>query len=65
MLHTIYFQLFCSHLSSEWEATRIEALHWISTLLDKHRDEVPPQITILKQSSEIIWSILIHLGLSM
>ncbi|XP_057528715.1 protein VAC14 homolog isoform X2 [Amaranthus tricolor] len=29
-----------SHLSSEWEATRIEALHWISTLLDKHRDEV-------------------------
>ncbi|CAO2829981.1 unnamed protein product [Amaranthus hypochondriacus] len=28
------------HLSSEWEATRIEALHWISTLLDKHRGEV-------------------------
>ncbi|KAI3466945.1 hypothetical protein Pfo_023608 [Paulownia fortunei] len=28
------------HLSSEWEATRIEALHWISTLLNKHRIEV-------------------------
>uniref|UniRef100_A0A7C9AXU5 Vacuolar protein 14 C-terminal Fig4-binding domain-containing protein n=1 Tax=Opuntia streptacantha TaxID=393608 RepID=A0A7C9AXU5_OPUST len=28
------------HLSSEWEATRIEALHWISALLDKHHDEV-------------------------
>ncbi|PIN04964.1 hypothetical protein CDL12_22502 [Handroanthus impetiginosus] len=25
------------HLSSEWEATRIEALHWISTLLNRHR----------------------------
>ncbi|KAL6543856.1 PtdIns(3,5)P(2) sythesis regulation factor [Orobanche gracilis] len=28
------------HLSSEWEATRIEALHWISTLLSRHRTEV-------------------------
>ncbi|GAA0154628.1 scaffold/adaptor protein [Lithospermum erythrorhizon] len=28
------------HLSSEWEATRIESLHWISTLLDRHRNEV-------------------------
>ncbi|KEH40594.1 VAC14-like protein [Medicago truncatula] len=27
-------------LSSEWEATRIEALHWISTLLNRHRIEV-------------------------
>ncbi|KAL3731300.1 hypothetical protein ACJRO7_028212 [Eucalyptus globulus] len=27
-------------LSSEWEATRIEALHWISALLEKHRLEV-------------------------
>ncbi|CAK9140309.1 unnamed protein product [Ilex paraguariensis] len=27
-------------LSSEWDATRIEALHWISTLLDRHRAEV-------------------------
>ncbi|KAK6931636.1 Vacuolar protein 14, C-terminal Fig4-binding domain [Dillenia turbinata] len=27
-------------LSSEWEATRIEALHWISTLLNRHRSEV-------------------------
>ncbi|ERM95858.1 protein VAC14 homolog isoform X1 [Amborella trichopoda] len=27
-------------LSSEWEATRIEALHWISTLLSRHRLEV-------------------------
>lgn len=27
-------------LSSEWEATRIEALHWIATLLNKYRTEV-------------------------
>ena len=27
-------------LSSEWESTRIEALHWISTLLNNHRPEV-------------------------
>ncbi|XP_038702161.1 protein VAC14 homolog isoform X2 [Tripterygium wilfordii] len=27
-------------LSSEWEATRIEALRWISTLLNRHRSEV-------------------------
>ncbi|XP_011021776.1 PREDICTED: protein VAC14 homolog isoform X2 [Populus euphratica] len=27
-------------LSTEWEATRIEALHWISTLLNRHRSEV-------------------------
>ncbi|AET05418.2 vacuolar 14 Fab1-binding region protein [Medicago truncatula] len=26
-------------LSSEWEATRIEALHWIATLLNKYRTE--------------------------
>ncbi|XP_031497203.1 protein VAC14 homolog isoform X2 [Nymphaea colorata] len=29
-----------SQLSSEWEATRIEALRWISVLLAKHRNEV-------------------------
>ncbi|WJX48434.1 PtdIns(3,5)P(2) sythesis regulation factor [Trifolium repens] len=27
-------------LSSEWEATRIEALHWISTLINEYRTEV-------------------------
>ncbi|KAK9063662.1 hypothetical protein SSX86_017533 [Deinandra increscens subsp. villosa] len=27
-------------LSSEYEATRIESLHWISTLLNRHRKEV-------------------------
>ncbi|KAE9607520.1 putative vacuole morphology and inheritance protein [Lupinus albus] len=27
-------------ISSEWEATRIEALHWISTLLIRYRTEV-------------------------
>ncbi|RWR79576.1 protein VAC14 [Cinnamomum micranthum f. kanehirae] len=27
-------------LSSEWVATRIEALHWLATLLDRHRAEV-------------------------
>ncbi|KAG6759502.1 hypothetical protein POTOM_035983 [Populus tomentosa] len=26
-------------LLTEWEATRIEALHWISTLLNRHRSE--------------------------
>ncbi|XP_073287705.1 protein VAC14 homolog isoform X2 [Primulina huaijiensis] len=29
-----------SHLSTEWEATRIEALHWIAALLNRHRTEV-------------------------
>ncbi|XP_010271349.1 PREDICTED: protein VAC14 homolog [Nelumbo nucifera] len=29
-----------SELSSEWEATRIEALNWIATLLNRHRAEV-------------------------
>ncbi|XP_051149030.1 protein VAC14 homolog [Andrographis paniculata] len=29
-----------NHLSSAWEATRIEALHWISALLNRHRTEV-------------------------
>ncbi|KAL8142084.1 hypothetical protein V2J09_015116 [Rumex salicifolius] len=29
-----------SHLSSEWEDTRIEALHWISALLIRHREMV-------------------------
>ncbi|XP_024025715.1 protein VAC14 homolog isoform X2 [Morus notabilis] len=29
-----------SQLSSQWEATKIEALHWISTLLNRHRAEV-------------------------
>ncbi|RHN78114.1 putative vacuole morphology and inheritance protein [Medicago truncatula] len=29
--------------SSEWEATRIEALHWISTLLNRHCIEVHRQ----------------------
>ncbi|KAG0455505.1 hypothetical protein HPP92_024797 [Vanilla planifolia] len=27
-------------LTSEWEATRLEALHWIATLLGRHRSEV-------------------------
>ncbi|XP_008813536.1 protein VAC14 homolog [Phoenix dactylifera] len=27
-------------LASEWEATRVEALHWIATLLAQHRAEV-------------------------
>ncbi|XP_038984891.1 protein VAC14 homolog [Phoenix dactylifera] len=27
-------------LTNEWEATRIEALHWIATLLARHRTEV-------------------------
>lgn len=35
-----WFFLLIRQLSSEWEATRIEALHWISTLLSRHRTEV-------------------------
>lgn len=27
-------------ITSEWEATRLEALHWIATLLSRHRSEV-------------------------
>lgn len=38
-------------LSSEWEATRIEALQWISILLDRHRIEV----TRLFSSSILIY----------
>ncbi|PON35571.1 Vacuole morphology and inheritance protein [Parasponia andersonii] len=43
-------------LSSEWEATRIEALHWISTLLNRHRAEV---LTFL---SDIFDTLLIPLS---
>uniref|UniRef100_A0A6N2KRK8 Vacuolar protein 14 C-terminal Fig4-binding domain-containing protein n=1 Tax=Salix viminalis TaxID=40686 RepID=A0A6N2KRK8_SALVM len=44
-------------LSSEWEATRIEALHWISTLLNRHRVEVLSSLsdifdTLLKALSD-------------
>ncbi|KAG2708317.1 hypothetical protein I3760_05G186100 [Carya illinoinensis] len=44
-------------LSSEWEATRIEALHWISTLLERHRMEVLSSLvdifdTLLKALSD-------------
>ena len=37
-----YYWLFLliRQLNSEWEATRIEALHWISSLLNRHRFEV-------------------------
>lgn len=31
---------FLRELTSEWEATRIEALHWISALLARYRSEV-------------------------
>ncbi|XP_058732506.1 protein VAC14 homolog [Vicia villosa] len=44
-------------LSSEWEATRIEALHWISTLLNNYRPEVVQYLndifdTLLKALSD-------------
>ncbi|KAF9677462.1 hypothetical protein SADUNF_Sadunf08G0110200 [Salix dunnii] len=44
-------------LSSQWEATRIEALHWISTLLNRHRAEVLSSLsdifdTLLKALSD-------------
>ena len=36
-----FFLLFLvRQLSSEWDDTRIEALHWLATLLDRHRAEV-------------------------
>ncbi|KAK2975903.1 hypothetical protein RJ640_027537 [Escallonia rubra] len=46
-----------SELSSEWEATRIEALHWFSTLLNRHRTEVLSSLndifdTLLKALSD-------------
>ncbi|KAI3921189.1 hypothetical protein MKX01_036168 [Papaver californicum] len=54
-------------LSSEWEATRIEALHWIATLLTRHRAEVLSFLddifdTILKvlsdPSDEVVFLVL-------
>lgn len=48
-----YVLFLCRHLSSEWEATRIEALHWISALLEKHRGEVPLEILYLELYTEI------------
>ncbi|XP_058108317.1 protein VAC14 homolog isoform X2 [Magnolia sinica] len=44
-------------LSSEWDATRIEALHWIATLLARHRAEVMSSLdeffdTLLKTLSD-------------
>ncbi|KAK4479712.1 hypothetical protein RD792_015244 [Penstemon davidsonii] len=38
------------HLSSEWEATRIESLHWISTLLSRHRTETYQHASSVIQS---------------
>ncbi|XP_051144677.1 protein VAC14 homolog [Andrographis paniculata] len=40
------------HLSSGWEGTRIEALHWISTLLDRYR------IHVLSYLSDIFETLL-------
>ncbi|GJY64498.1 protein VAC14 [Tanacetum coccineum] len=45
-------------LSSEYEATRIESLHWISALLNRHRPEVLSSLndifeTLLKALSDI------------
>lgn len=39
-VHDCCFYWLIRQLSSEHEATRIEALHWISTLLNRHRTEV-------------------------
>ncbi|XVF85444.1 hypothetical protein PTKIN_Ptkin17bG0118700 [Pterospermum kingtungense] len=57
-------------LGSEWEATRIEALHWISTLLNRHRAEVlcflndifDSLLTALSDSSDavVLWVLDIH-----
>jgi hypothetical protein len=30
----------CRELGSDWEATRLEALRWIASLLERHRTEV-------------------------
>ncbi|KAJ0096269.1 hypothetical protein Patl1_15526 [Pistacia atlantica] len=45
-------------LSSEWEATRIEALHWISTLLNRHRAEVTAHLSVLIYLNEIFDTLL-------
>lgn len=37
---SFFIHIYIRHLSSEWEATRIEALNWIATLLNRHRTEV-------------------------
>ncbi|KAJ8498480.1 hypothetical protein OPV22_009032 [Ensete ventricosum] len=42
-------------LTSEWETTRIEALHWIATLLAQHRTEV---ITYLNHTYDSLLSAL-------
>lgn len=38
LICSIYF--FIRELGNEWEATRLEALRWISVLLERHRTEV-------------------------
>lgn len=37
---TLGLNFYTRQLSSEFEATRIEALHWMFTLLNRHRNEV-------------------------
>lgn len=38
--HYVIVVFFGRLLSSEWEATRIEVLHWMSTLFNRYYDEV-------------------------
>ncbi|PQQ18847.1 protein VAC14 homolog [Prunus yedoensis var. nudiflora] len=49
-LHVV--ELLEMQLSSEWEATRIEALHWISNLLNRHRAKV---LTFLNKYLTPFW----------
>ncbi|KAK7843206.1 protein vac14 like protein [Quercus suber] len=61
-------------LNSEWEATRIEALHWISSLLNRHRSEVLSSLndifdSLLKAlsdpSDEVVLLVLeVHAGIA-
>ncbi|KAK7251142.1 hypothetical protein RIF29_34079 [Crotalaria pallida] len=51
-------------LSSEWEGTRIEALHWISTLLNRHRTEMLPAVGYSDNPSTSFASKFVHTSLN-
>ncbi|KAK1313086.1 hypothetical protein QJS10_CPA06g02091 [Acorus calamus] len=49
-------------LSSEWEATRIEALHWIAMLLTRHRSEA---VEMRRWKSGNIWKVERRAGMTL
>lgn len=51
----------CRELGSDWEATRLEALRWISVLLERHRTEVSGSLYYSRLSSLVHeYQILAH-----